>query len=401
MSQTVPKISEIYQLIIDQLEAKLSTSIPLLPKSFSRVLAMALAGTFIIGYKFAGWVCLQLFVSSATYGSVTVNGRTFNPLEEWGELIGVGKAKGATRAELEISVDVQQQIGNLEAGSKLIKKDTSVIYSVIATVPLDAATITAQVQAVDDDQGNAGFGDIGNLSPGDELEFSNPLPYVSRVATVTQQLVVAADAEQEGTYRTRVAKRFQKRPQGGARVDYQIWGEEVEGIDLVLPYTGEPSDNSMTLYSRSPDEPDGIPTAPQLDAVKQAVLFDPEGFATRAPPGVLVTSLAIFRTEVEVEIVGLGLTAGASITLDELKAKVEAALDAHLTELEPFILGVTPFPPNDRISDGAIGGILHDITRANSGFFSDYIVRIGGIVTTTKVLGNGELAKLKDPVIYS
>jgi len=401
MSQQVPTIKEIYENIIAQLEGSLATTIPIFPKSFSRVLAKAVAAIFVIGYKFAGWVCLQLFVKYSSYDPQVVNGKTFIPLVEWGNLIGVGAPKAATRAEAEISVSVQQQIGVLPANSLLIKKDTGVIYSVLAEVPLNSATITATVQAVDDDQGNLGFGDLGNLSPGDVLEFANPLAYVSGTVVVGTILVIAADRETEAAYRDRVATRFQRRPQGGARIDYQIWGEEVEGIDLVLPYTNDPSDNMMRLFSRSTTEPDGIPLALQLEEVKQSCLFDEEGFATRAPPGVLVFSNPIFKTEVEVEIQGLGLADGASVTLASLQEKIQEALEAHLKTLEPFILGVSTLPPQDRISSAAIGGVIYAVAESNSAFFGAYVVRIGGAVTTTKVLTEGELATLALPVVYS
>ncbi len=401
MTQQVPTIEEIYENIIAQLEGAIGTTIPIFPKSFSRVLAKVLAAIFVVGYKFAGWVYLQLFVNSASYDSQTVNGKTFSPLIEWGKLIGVGGPKPATRAEAEISVIVEEQNGNLEANSLLIKKDTGVIYSVIATVPLNASSITASVQAVDDDQGNLGFGELGNLSAGDQLEFANPLPFINGTATVTNVLVVAADQEEEQTYRERVATRFQRRPQGGARIDYQIWGEEVEGIDLVLPYTGNPSNNQMRLYSRSTTEPDGIPTATQLEEVKQSVLFDDQGLANRAPPGVLVISNPIFRTGVEVEIIGLELAEGSAVTLADVKSKIEAALQDSLLDLEPFILGVSTLPPRDRVSSAAIGGVIYSVTEANGAFFGSYVVRIGGAVITTKVLTEGELTKLQLPVVYS
>ena len=399
MSQQIPTIEDIYQNIISQLEASLSTTIPIFPKSFSRVLAKALAAIFVIGYKFAGWVCLQLFVSFASYDEQNVNGKSFIPLVEWGNLIGVGPPKPATRWEGEISVDVQQQIGVLSANSLLIKKDTGVIYSVLADVPLDAPVITATAQAVDDDQGNLGFGENGNLSNGDQLEFANPLPYVGGSVVVSSTTNVAAEKETEAAYRDRVSTRFQRRPQGGARVDYQIWGEEVEGIYLVLPYTNDPSDNTMRLFSRSTTEVDGIPTATQLDAVKQSCLFDEDGFATRAPPGVLIISNPIFRTPVEVEINGLGLADGASITLADLQQQIANALTAHLETLEPFILGVSTLPPQDRISSAAIGGVIYAVTESNSAFFGAYVVRVGGTVISTKVLTEGELTKL-DTVIY-
>lgn len=393
MPQQVPKISEINDNIIAQLEAALESTIPIFAKSFSRVLAMALSAIFVVGYKFAGWIALQMFARYASFQEVTINGQSFVPLIAWGELIGVGQPQPATRAEAEITVTVESQTGNLDAGSLLVRPSTGVIYSVLTTVPLDAATITAQVQAVNDEQGNAGFGTLGNVSPGDVLQFVNPLPFVSQNATVSSVLVTAADRETEASYRDRVVTRFQRRPQGGARVDYQIWGESVEGIDLTLPYTGQP--NEMILYSRSTTTgEDGIPTVDQLEAVKQACLFDEEGFATRAPPGVLIVSNPIFRVVVDVEIDALTLVAGASVTLAEVTQQIEDSLKEYLFTLEPFIVGVSILPPRDRVTSAAIGGVIYSVTEANGASFTSYTVKVGGSPISTYVLNDGQLAKL-------
>ena len=393
MPQQVPKISDINENIIAQLEASLESTIPLFAKSFSRVLAKALSAIFVVGYKFAGWIALQMFARYASYAPVSVNGQTFTPLIEWGQLIGVGLPTPATRAEALITVVVENQTGNLEAGSLLLRPSTGVIYSVVADVPLDNIEITAQVQAVNDEQGTLGFGTLGNLSVGDELQFVNPLPYVAGITTVSQVLVTAADRETETSYRDRVVTRFQRRPQGGARVDYQIWGELVEGIDLTLPYTGQP--NQMILYSRSTTTgEDGIPTADQLASVKNSCEFDDDGMATRAPPGVLIVSNSISRIEVNVEIVGLGLTDGSAITLAQLIQQIEDAIKQHLSTLEPFIVGVSILPPRDRVSSAAIGGVIYTVAEANGAFFGSYSVVVGASPISTYVLEDGQLAKL-------
>ena len=53
MSLSTPTTQEVGDNIIAQLEASLNQSIPLLPKAFVRVLAKALAGVFILLYKFS------------------------------------------------------------------------------------------------------------------------------------------------------------------------------------------------------------------------------------------------------------------------------------------------------------------------------------------------------------
>lgn len=392
MAQQTPKISDINANLIAQIEAEIGTTIPLLPKSFTRVLAKALAAIFIIGYKFAGWIYLQMFVSTASFSEVTVSGKTFTPLIEWGKFIGVGDAKPANAAEVSLTVTVLQQIDSIPAGALLRWASTGLIYSVTSAVALDAPTVTINAIAISDSKGGDGKGSIGNATNGTIFEFVNSLPYVDRKAVVSGIVSTASDAETEESYRSKVASRFQRRPQGGARIDYQIWGEETPDIDLVLPYTGDP--NERILYSRSASQPDGIPLPDTLLEVKNNCLFDEEGFATRAPPGTVITSLPIFRSLVDVEIIGLGLAAGSPTSESELMDQIEAALTSHLLSLQPYILGVSVLPARDRISAAAIGGVIYAVTESNSGFFSSHVVKIGASVIDSKILDPGELAKL-------
>ena len=66
MSTYKPKTSELSQMIIDQLQAAFNQRIPLFPKAFNRVLAKVLAGVFVILYKYAGFLGLQMFARFAT-----------------------------------------------------------------------------------------------------------------------------------------------------------------------------------------------------------------------------------------------------------------------------------------------------------------------------------------------
>src|SRR5690242_19672548 len=154
MSLAVPSSQEIADNIIGQIEAALSQTVPLLPKAFTRVLGKVLAGVLVILYKYGGFIFLQLFVSTASMAETVVNGKTIKPLVEWGRLIGVGDPLAATRAELDITVTVTNQVGTLPAGSQLLRTDTGVVYQTTTVVALSAPTVTVTVRATSDQLGN-------------------------------------------------------------------------------------------------------------------------------------------------------------------------------------------------------------------------------------------------------
>lgn len=397
MSLKTPTIAEINQNLIGQLEASLGQTIPILPRSFCRVLAKVLSAVVVLLYKYAGFIFLQLFVAHATLQETSINGKLVSPLKEWGRLIGVGDPTPATRAELRVTVTVQEQIGALKAGSLLLRESTAVIYSVVSAVPLNATTVSAVIQAVDDDQGNLGTGVIGNLEPGDTLSFANPLPYVERAVTVSEVLTTAGDAESEEAYRSRIVKRFRAKPQGGAYSDYQIWGEEVETILNVYPYTGLPGQVDLYAEATVPSSnEDGIPTDDQLQQVFDAVHYDSEGIASRRPITTGVNVYPITRTGLGVEISGLIVDDATSVQGD-----ITEALDEHLRSLEPFNEGLSVLPRKDRALSADIGGLVSDIVRAAGGTFGTHTLLVSGSPITAYTLERGEKARLAGPPVFS
>lgn len=393
MSLETPTTQEINDNIIAQLEAELSQTIPLLPKSFMRVLAKTLAGVFMLLYKYGGFIFLQIFVRTASAKDTTILGKTVNPLTFWGRLIGVGDPTAATQAELLIDITVNTIGGTLDSGTQLIGELNGVTYITIGAVAIDAGTIQATIRAVSDQSGGGGAGTIGNLDPGDIVSFANPLGVVARDAAVNTQTVTGANAEDIEVYRQRVIDRFQKRPQGGALADYEAWGEEVEGIINVYPYTGNPGE--IDVYSEatpaSSGSPDGIPTAAQLTAVKDSIELDSAGLASRRPANAFVNSLPITRSAFEVEVQGLSADNSAQVQTDITDAATEFFLDA-----EPFIDGLTVPPRRDRITRSALIGLVADVVSAANGTFTTVNFNLVGSPGTLEiyVLQAGEKAKV-------
>jgi uncharacterized phage protein gp47/JayE len=398
MSLSTPTTKEINDNIIAQLEASLNQTIPLLPKSFLRVLAKALAGVFILLYKYGGFIFLQIFVHSASDQDTVVNGEVVNPLKFWGRLIGVGDPTPATQAKLLIDITVTNQTGLLPSGTQLVNSGNGVTYITIGAVTLDAATVQATVRAVSDQAGGGGAGTIGNLDPGAVVSFANPLANVDRNALVVSQVVTGANAESTEAYRQRIVDRFQKRPQGGAYADYEQWGEEAAGIINVYPYTGDPGE--VDVYSEatvaSSGSPDGIPTAAQLQAVLDLINFDDNGLASRRNANAFVNSLPITRTSFDVTVTGI---TGVD-DLAQVQTDVTTALTEYFLSVEPFIAGLSVPPRNDQITRTRVSAIVEDIVTAAAGTFTSAVfVETGNVGSLSSyILGEGEKAKAANVV---
>lgn len=391
MSQTPPTTAEISANIVAQIEASTNQTVPSFAKSFIRVFAKAFAAVVILVYKYAGFTALQLFVRTASASPTTFNGVTVTPLTEWGRLIGVGDPIAATSAEVVATVTVITQGGVLPAGSAVLNSSTGITYITLAAVALDAATVPVSLRAVADQSGGDGSGSIGNVLPGAVLSFANPLGAVSRNLVVASVTVTAADAESTNNYRQRILDRFQKRPQGGAYSDYEIWGEETAGIVSVYPYTSACPGQVDVYVEATPESsgsPDGIPTNAQLQAVLDSIELDQSGLATRRPAGALVNAFPITRSLFVVDVAGLEVTG-----LAQVQADVTAALTDYFATREPFILGLSVPPRRDRIAVTAVSAIVDDIVAAAGGVFGGVTVTQSDVPIIVYTLGIGQKAK--------
>jgi hypothetical protein len=210
---------------------------------------------------------------------------------------------------------------------------------------------------------------------------------------VTGSAVVGAEGESEDTYRARVLRRCQRRPQGGAYADYQSWGTEVPGIRNVFPYTGQPGE--VDVYVEAEAGPDGIPDASQLAEVLLFIEFDPEeapsptGLANRRPANAAVNVLPITRTGFDVDITGFTAVDPAAVL-----ASMELGVDEFLRAREPYIVGLSSLPRLDRVTQGAIGGVVNEIAESNGATVASVTLSRAGLVLNEYTLSPGELAKL-------
>lgn len=389
MAIVTPTTAQISDNIVAQLEASIGQSVPLLPRAFIRVLAKAIAGVFVILYKYGGFVGLMQLVKHAPYSETTINGRTFSPLVEWGVLSGIGYPSTATRAQMQITIPVSVGGETIQAGETLYSSDNGYTYATTSAVVLSTPSVVVNIRAIGDPNGTGGKGTDGNLPIGSALKFTNTGVEVLVAAEVT----VAADAESEALYRQRVVSRFSAPPQGGAYSDYRIWSTSVAGISNAYPYTGN-TPGTVSVYAEatvaSSGSADGIPTSGQLEAVAAAIELDDEGLASRRPIGSLVTVYPIARTAFNVTVTGLDVPG----SLSDVQDQISAAIFTYFANRAPYIIGLDTQGRSDRVTTTAVGGVVDDVVAAANGIFTSVSVTQGGSPVTVYTLSQGEKAKL-------
>jgi len=395
VAQLIPTTQQLADDAVAQIDLQIEQQTPLLPKSFTRVLTKVWAGTDALLYKYASWMLLQMFVAHASMRETTVLGRVIRPLVEWGRLFGVGDPLPATQAQLSISVLVEATSATpVPAGAQLVYPPTGLVY--VTTTPISLATTgtkTVTVRASSDQKNGNGAGVAGNVLIGAQLSFANPRN-VARLATVTGSVVTGADAETENVYRARIVRRVQQRPQGGAYADYAQWGEEDPGIVHVYPYRAAlpgQVDVYVEATEASSGSVDGIPTTAQLALVKALIDYDVAGKATRRPVNAGVNTKPVSRVAFDVRVTGLIANDGEQPLVEQA---IRAAVDEYLRSREPFIVGLSVLPRQDRVTQAAVSGIVDDVASNLGASVTSVAMQISGEAFAAFTLDNGQKAKL-------
>jgi hypothetical protein len=334
-------IEEVRDLIINSFQGKFNRVFRVLPKSFIRVLAVVMAGVFIVCYKQIGWLFLQLFPESSSWKAVHVLGMRIRPLVKWGVLIGEGDPRGGSQWRGTIEVIITAPGATLVAGSQLKSDITGKLYVTETSVALEEETATAQIICSE-------TGTAGNLDIGDTLSFVSPLGTVQKVATVKKVIAYAKDDEIETDYRARVVKRFRSPPMGGALADYQKWAADVTGVLNAYPQQDTENPAGVLLYVAGIVSlfPNRIPDADLLRQVGDAITYDPEsGKANRKPltaiidpqsDGTYTNIKPVIIVYFDVRIEGV-----TGVPVDDFKESVRLALGYYFLSREPYIRGLS------------------------------------------------------------
>jgi hypothetical protein len=388
---SLPNITEASEqtLIRNGLTGQLGEAVPI--GSVFDSVAQSLARSVVGAYRFVAARWLDQFARHASTEPVTVLGRTFTPLVEIGRLVGVGDPMPATRAQLKVTVHVTTVGGILEAGT-ILEGDNGFTYSVESDVELDTLAPDATIRAVEDPDGNGGYGSAGTLQTNSELRFLAAPDGLQGDATVTSVLTPGTDVEPWARYRKRVVDARRTPRRGAAYSDYRATCRTVPGIDEAFVYSYS-LPGVVVIYLRATPETcgneDGIPTVAQRHAVENILGGLIPGTRAKFPLAGAFGVLPITRRPFDLEVRGLQATDTTAA-----HTAIEKACREFLVTREPFIVGQSELPRIDRITRGELGRVVSQTVLAMGGSVRECVPYDAGEDFSARTLERGEHAKL-------
>ena len=391
---TIPKLTIIYNQIIADLQTEFTITIPVFGKAFLRAFAAVMAAKIYVLYLFGGDIqrnALPDLADDANKGGT---------LERWGMIKLKRLPLPATAAYYNVTVN--GTVGaTIDALTTFLSDDDSKnpgkLFILDTAFTLVTGTDTINIRAL-----AAGTG--SDLDIGDTLTATTPLILVDAGVTVTAETISAVDAETREEYRTKVLLAYKSEPQGGAAIDYRIWGLDAAGIRQIYPYTRTGFSNEVIVYVEatvsSSSDGRGTPTAPQLTQVGEVIEINPD---TSLPPQERKRRpLGVFNVEVEpitVKVIDIVINGYESYTSDAA-ALIRAQLDESITnKMRPFIPSCDYISDKDNILN--VPKISYLIQLAVPGSVFTYVeLYVDSVLTTSITFINGNIPYL-DTVTYA
>lgn len=311
---TVPKIDEIRDQIISEIDSRLGTNTPLLPFSVVGVLATAIAGVVWLLYKMISWAYKQIVPQSA----------------DREQLIRIGEQFGLTpnpAVPAKLVIQISGDIG-VSIPKATLWTDGEFVFEQLSDCYLSDVTVSTTVQSVN--LGASGTKDVGSI-----LKLVTPRVGVDRNAVVIDISQYGQDEESTESYRARLLQYLRARPQGGAVPDYVQWALEVPGV--AEAYVDSPTPGTVRVYpiavSDTPEE--RIPDSILIQQV-QNYIADPQ----RKPLGASIEIQPPAEVIFDIDI------ADIAPANEETRSAVSIAIEEYLYSRRPAQYSNEPDPKN-------------------------------------------------------
>ena len=384
---SIPTISELYDGIIDNIEAEYGSNIPLFGKNFLRCIAAVQAAKLKLYYLAIGHLQKNIFIDTADPesmgGTLERFGRIKLGREPFGAVAGSYNVTvtGTIGATLPASSTFKSDDDSLNPGKLFILDEAHIMVTVSDSIVVRAL--------------EAGTG--SKLMIGDTLSLTAPIANVNRAATVTTESVEPLAAETVEEYRTKALAAYRLEPNGGSASDYRLWASDAQGVQRVYPYARSGFANELNIYVEATidDSTDGLgtPSAALLESVEDVIELDPDTSKPinergRKPLGIFnIEYLPVTIKEVDIEITGfVGLTAA-------IQTSIFNAIKAEIDNIRPYIAAAdTPESKNDILDVNKIISIIL-LTRPGS-TFGAVDLSIATVSLSTFTFTNGDIPHL-------
>ena len=386
----IPTTTEIRDSIVNSWEQRLSVIegkeikiLKKLKKSSLFILATAIAPAIRLVYLFINWALNQTDPQTADDENVVPGGR----LQQWGRLLKVGDPKPGQAPRYDINITGTN--GSVLFAGTAFRSANENTYLLEADIIIAAGIATGIIAAsVPEGRENTEY----SLNPGAEVNTVNPFTGIDNPAIIDTELTAATDAEDIEAYRARVFSVLRLSPQGGARIDYQRWPLDAEGVAASYPFTDQIDPGIIHVYiEATPDiDLDGIPTQAVLDAADAAIITDPATGLQRKPVTHVFDTLPITVLLFDVDITGL-------VAADPVAAQA-AILDAltlTLKNKKPFIDGADPVDEkNDVITRSELLAVAVAALTPLGATMTDLTLEQAAVPIELFTLTNGDKSKL-------
>lgn len=373
---TVPTYSELYESIKSDLRNKLGIT-TIVGKLVLLAFAAVQAAKLKIFYHLAEKIQENIFVDTCDdetllrYGLVKLNRLPYI----------------AVSAQYKVSVSGTTG-AVIQAGTTFVSVDTSTnpgqvfILETEYTLPSTTGEVilTAEIGGTE-----------SALILGDILQVTSPISNVDSFVTVTSEEVAPVDNETMAEYRIKVINAYRTEPQGGAKVDYQLWAVDAAGVRRVYPYVVNNSPGDIEIYVESLYD-DGVPDAAMLSEVESVIEQDPDDSKPveergRKPLGIYSIDIkSVVLKNVDITITGLT----PSVQL----ATLTNAIKNHLYNIRPFIDGGDDLNTrNDKLYEADLYKIVRDLLQSGE-TFTTLNMSVAGVEVDVYTFENGDIPKL-------
>lgn len=377
----IPKLSEIYEGLIFDIEAELNITIPTSGKSFLRALAAVLAGVIYLYYLAIGQLQKNVFADTA---DPEASGGT---LERFGRVKLNRNPFPATAGEYALTITGVE--GSVIAASTTWKSDDTSLNPGFLFVLDDEYTLVSGTNTITVRALTSGI--QAELEVGDTLTATIPIANVNASATVTAIVTEPLDGETTEEYRAAILQSYRLEPQGGAAADYRLWSLDAQGVATSYPYAKSGDSNTINLFVEA-SAGDGTASAPLLAAVEAVVELDPDTTLPilergRRPLGVL----EVYYLSVSPLVVNIDIADFVDITAAKQTA-IQSAIVELLAGIRPFVAAIDPVEDkNDILSTNIINAAVLQAVPGSS--YGAITLEIDGNNYTTYTFIDGDIPK--------
>lgn len=376
----IPKLKELYDGIISDIQSEFNITIPSFGKSFLRALASVEAGKLKMYYLLTGKVQKNVFPDTA---DSELQGGT---LERFGRVKLGRNPFPSTQGEY--TIQLTGTTGALVKASTTFKSDDSSsnpgkLFVLDNNFTLNGTNIIT-VRSLE-------AGTSAKLSVNDTLTLTAPISLVNDSAIVLTEVTAPVDEEEIEDYRRKILDSFRLEPEGGAASDYRIWASEVTGVQQSYPYTSNNA-NEINLFIEatisSSVDGKGTPSSTILSDVEDNIELPTLDRPSRKPLTVSnINYLPVTPKDIDIQILGY-----VNLDIDKENLILSSIQDL-IDSIRPFVASIDVINSKNNILDNnnVISAIL---TAVPGSIFTSVNINIDSSLYSNYEFVNGDIPYL-------